>query len=107
MLRTLVSGTGQAPAYGGQPVLPVAQAETVGPAAGRGQQKADAAGKIDREVHGVDVAVVRAHQHAADVKRGEETRRQAAPGRFWNGSPRAGGERRQAGGLRFNSGTAA
>ena len=36
---TLVSGTGQVPAYGGQPVLPVAQAETVGPAAGRGNRK--------------------------------------------------------------------
>ena len=43
----------------------------MGPAAGLGQQKADAAGQIDREVHGVDVAVVQAHQHAASAKRGE------------------------------------
>ena len=44
------------------------------------QQQADAAGQIDWEVHYVDGTVVRAHQHAAGAKRGEETRRWAVPG---------------------------
>ena len=44
------------------------------------QQQADAGGQIDWEVHYVDGTVVRAHQHAAGAKRGEETRRWGAHG---------------------------
>lgn len=39
------------------------------------QQKADAAGQLEWEVHYVDGTNVRAHQHAAGAKKGEETRR--------------------------------
>ena len=39
------------------------------------QQQADAAGQLDWAVHYVDGTVVRAHQHAAGAKKGEETRR--------------------------------
>ena len=39
------------------------------------QQQSDAAGQIEWEVHYVDGTVVRAHQHAAGAKKGEETRR--------------------------------
>ena len=39
------------------------------------QQRADAAGQIDWEVHYADGTVVRAHQHAVGAKKGEETKR--------------------------------
>ncbi len=39
------------------------------------QQEADAAGELEWEVHYVDGTIVRAHQHAAGVKKGVETRR--------------------------------
>ena len=39
------------------------------------QQRADATGQLEWEVHYVDGTNVRAHQHAAGAKRGEETRR--------------------------------
>ncbi len=39
------------------------------------QQKADAVGQLEWEVHYVDGTIVRAHQHAAGAKKGEETRR--------------------------------
>jgi transposase len=34
------------------------------------QQQADAAGQLDGEIHDVDGTIVRAHQHAAGVKKG-------------------------------------
>ena len=43
------------------------------------QQKADAVGQVEWEVHYVDGTNVRAHQHAAGAKRGRETRRSVAP----------------------------
>ncbi len=39
------------------------------------QQKADAVGQLEWEVHYVDGTIVRAHQHAAGAKKGEETKR--------------------------------
>ncbi len=39
------------------------------------QEKADAQGKLDWEVHYVDGTVIRAHQHAAGVKKGLKIRR--------------------------------
>ncbi len=39
------------------------------------QQQADAAGKLDWEVHFVDGSSVRAHQHAAGAKRGTPKRK--------------------------------
>lgn len=39
------------------------------------QQKADAVGQLEWDVHYVDGTVVRAHQHAAGAKKGGEIRR--------------------------------
>ena len=39
------------------------------------QEEADSIGELAWEVHYVDGTIIRAHQHAAGAKRGEETRR--------------------------------
>ena len=49
------------------------------------QREADAAGRVKRDVRFVDVANVRARQHAAGAKGGRVIRRRAAP---WNDSGR-------------------
>jgi transposase len=45
------------------------------------QQRADAAGELDWELHFVDGTVIRAHQHAAGARGGTRTRRRSAAAR--------------------------
>jgi transposase len=45
------------------------------------QQRADAAGQLDGEVHLVDSPVIRAHQHAAGAKKGTQHRKRSGAAR--------------------------
>ena len=71
------------------------------------QQKADAVGQLEWDVHYVDGTVVRAHQHAAGAKKGGRSGARPLPRRIWNESPSTSRRYGQACGLRSDTGAAA